>query len=469
MRAWEETDHESCTLYWEGGKKSLTIPLGNKDNVTTLQLTPGYTKFHSFCDGAPTNDAADPMIMHPATTISNDEGDEEDDQVDNWDADGNTDMLQVVRKEAGPDIGTTHPSEPVEPMATNFDLDGAKGEQIPEINIVEEDVQSTNLAAEILHIHHHMGHAPFSKIQEMARQGALLARLKNCPIPMCTACAYGKASRKAWRGKLSKKGAGSRMNLRAGDIVSVDQMVSPIPGLVAQITGTLTTKRYNYATVYVDQATRLGYVHLQKGATAEETLEGKKAFEAYARDHSISIKAYHADNGIFCAHKWVDCCRMAEQGLTFAGVNSHHENGIAKRRIKELQDLARTMLIHANRQWKMSVNAHLWPYTVRMASEQINYMPRMQSKERKSPMQDFAKTETHTNVKHWHPFGSPVYVLESELQKQGIFGKWKTQANIGIYLGQSPHHSRNVALVLNRQTGLVSPQFHINTITAITQ
>jgi hypothetical protein len=67
-----------------------------------------------------------------------------------------------------------------------------------------------------------------------------------------------------------------------------------------------------------------------------------------------------------------------------------------------------------------------------MASKQINNTPRMQSKKRKSLMQEFAKTEVHTNVKHWHPFGSLVYVLESELQKQGIFGKWKTQANIGI-------------------------------------
>jgi hypothetical protein len=58
-------------------------------------------------------------------------------------------------------------------------------------------------------------------------------------------------------------------------------------------------------------------------------------------------------------------------------------------------------------------------------------------------------------------FGSLVYVLESALQKQGIFVKWKSQAILGIYLGQSPHHSRNVALVLNWLTGLVSPQFHV--------
>jgi hypothetical protein len=79
------TNHEACTLYWEGGGKSLTIPLGDKDNVTTMQLTPGYTKFHSFCNKALTNSDLDPIIMYPAPPISNNEGDEQDDQVDNWD------------------------------------------------------------------------------------------------------------------------------------------------------------------------------------------------------------------------------------------------------------------------------------------------------------------------------------------------------------------------------------------------
>ena len=34
------------------------------------------------------------------------------------------------------------------------------------------------------------------------------------------------------------------------------------------------------------------------------------------------------------------------------------------------------------------------------------------------------------------------------------------RAQIGIYLGRSPKHSRNVALVLSIKTGRVSPQFH---------
>jgi len=31
---------------------------------------------------------------------------------------------------------------------------------------------------------------------------------------------------------------------------------------------------------------------------------------------------------------------------------------------------------------------------------------------------------------------------------------------VGVYLGRSPQHAKNVALVLSLETGLVSPQFH---------
>jgi hypothetical protein len=100
------------------------------------------------------------------------------------------------------------------------------------------------------------------------------------------------------------------------------------------------------------QATRMRYVHLQKYALVEETLHAKEAFE-YASTHGISVKAYHANNGIFKANKWVESCRKAGQGLTFAGVSSHHENGIAERRIKEIQDARQDNTDPC--QWKMSV------------------------------------------------------------------------------------------------------------------
>ena len=151
----------------------------------------------------------------------------------------------------------------------------------------------------------------------------------------------------------------------------------------------------------------------------------------------------------------------SNQRLKFAVVGAHHQNGHAERRIRELQDLARTMLIHANKRWPTTVTTNLWPYAIRMVNSVLNNTPSMQDKQRRSPMQIFANTKVAINPKHWHPFGCPVYVLSSKLQNNTIFHKWKQRADVGIYIGTSPIHNKNVALVLSRQTGLVSPQFHV--------
>jgi hypothetical protein len=113
-------------------------------------------------------------------------------------------------------------------------------------------------------------------------------------------------------------------------------MKSPTPGFIAQMTGILTTKCYEYATVYVDQYSSVGFLYLQKTASAEETLLGKMAFEHYCAQHRVKVQHYHADNGIFHAHKWVLDCRAKGQGLMFAGVNAHHQNGKAEARIRRL-------------------------------------------------------------------------------------------------------------------------------------
>jgi hypothetical protein len=190
-------------------------------------------------------------------------------------------------------------------------------------------------------------------------------------------------------------------------------------------------------------------------------VEGKIAFEKYALDRGVKVLNYHADNGVFRAHKWVDACRSNGQGLSFAGVNAHHQNGMAERRIGELQSLARTMLIHANKRWPKVATANLWPYAIRMANDVLNEAPSLRIASRKSPLQVFADTNVNPNAKHWKPFGCPVYVLDSALQQGKIHHKWKQRSRVGIYIGRSPQHARNVALVLNIQTGLVSPQFHV--------
>ena len=52
-------------------------------------------------------------------------------------------------------------------------------------------------------------------------------------------------------------------------------------------------------------------------------------------------------------------------------------------------------------------------------------------------------------------------VLVEPLTNGNPFNEWDPRANIGIHLGKSPLHAKNIALVLDRKTGYVSPQFHV--------
>jgi hypothetical protein len=448
-----ETVGDRVTLFWKQRKHKLTIPLSRYNNVATFNLAPGYTKFMGFCAEAEVDYAAeqlDPIICYPAQTVSDDEAEPDDDDV--YEQPASADSGSASSKQAHDEWATP----------TNFDLDGKQQANAPIIIEDEEDRQPTNQAAELLRYHHQFGHISFRVLVVMAKLGIIPKRLSKCATPTCSACLYAKAIKRAWRSRTTSNTDEARKPKKPGECVSVDQLVSPTPGLIAQMSGFLTMKRYKYATVYVDQASRLSFVWLQQGATADETLEGKEAFEQYAKERGVKIQAYHADNGIFRAHKWVMACRAQGQSLSFAGVNAHHQNGIAERRIRTLQELARTMLIHANHRWPKAVTANLWPYALRMANDVLSETPNMKHPQKLTPQQVFSNTEVQPNPKHWKPFGCPTYVLDPSLQSNtGIFHKWKQRSRVGIYIGRSPQHARSVALVLDRRTGLVSPQFHI--------
>eukprot|EP00957_Ditylum_brightwellii_P120266 9175839-Ditylum_brightwellii.AAC.1 len=60
-----------------------------------------------------------------------------------------------------------------------------------------------------------------------------------------------------------------------GNGTSTDQLVIRQPGLVPQIGGQLTNKCTNGATIFVDHASNLLYVHLMQILSGEETLESK--------------------------------------------------------------------------------------------------------------------------------------------------------------------------------------------------
>ena len=435
-------------LYWNQRtcQKTATIDRDGV-NVAAIYSAPGYSRFTAFeakCDLADGDFVALPNVI----SDSEDEGKEQSEtQSREW----------FSASQRAPDISEERDSN----LTTDFNLDGPKGKDKPTVIIDEEDKQETSVEAEFLRQHHRLGHISPKKIRMMARMGILPRRLATCNIPMCTACLYGKATRRPWRQKAATKRIDpTGIVTKPGDCVSVDQLESITPGLIAQLKGTPTHSRYHAATVFVDHHSRLGFVYLQKSTTAEETLQAKVAFEVFAASHGVKIYHYHADNGRFAENLWIDACKQGGQTLSFCGVNAHFQNGVAERRIRELQEHARTMLIHANRRWPEAIDAHLWPYPLRMANDLLNHTPLI--KGGKVPIETFSGTKVTLNIMHWHSFGAPVYVLDAKMQQgQSAGSKWKERARVGIYLGQSAQHARTVALVLNINTGLTSPQFHV--------
>ena len=101
--------------------------------------------------------------------------------------------------------------------------------------------------------------------------------------------------------------------------------------------------------------------------------------------------------------------------MSFSGVDSHHTNGIAERRIRYIQDSVRTMLIHASHRWKTHITTNLWPYAIRLGNQAYNNTPLLVNAQGKTPTQLFTYTEVQDNPKNWKPFGCPTFVLTPAL------------------------------------------------------
>jgi hypothetical protein len=276
---------------------------------------------------------------------------------------------------------------------------------------------------------------------------------------MCNDCCGAKATRRHWRGKSAKYNQRHlKKATHPGEVISVDQLESSIPGFIGQMTGKLTRQCIVASTVFVDHASDFSYVYHQTSMTSEETLKSKLAFEKFALWHGVHIKHYHADNGRFKDNLFTKSIEDKGQTISFCGVGAHHQNGIAEKRIGDLQRRATTLLLHAQRWWPDAINTHLWTYAIRVANDSRNYTPTNQNDA--SPMSSFCTTSSLPTIQNQHHFGCLTYVLKKELQDHKKIRKWSDRTRVGINLGYSSRHALNVSLVLNLQTWLVSPQYY---------
>lgn len=454
---WYEQHMDCIKLYWNGGTNWRTIHIDAKSNVFFIRSMPGFEMMQAFCTqiaDIPSSLNEREFMAYP-NFVSDEEHSAESESTDPTQLPASR-RSQDLPDEVFPDELLLHtPDEVSFEQSQSLRRLKTHRHRIPE----DLELQFDNPQAELLAWHYRMGHLPFDRIRAAAERGDLPSRLLKAKVPKCAACLFGKMTRQPWRSKVPINQMKVPMATAPGDVVGVDQLVSTTPGLIGQMRGFITRKRYSVTTVFVDYFSGLSFVHLQTSTNANQTIDAKDAWERYAKAHGVTIKHYHADNGIFAEKAFVMAVQTKGQTITYCAVNAHHQNGRAEKKIRDLQETARTMILHAKQRWPHVVTTNLWPYAIRMANDVANATPGIKNRT-SSPIEVFSQVDISPRVKHLHVFGSPVYVLDSAVQAGKHIPKWQNKARVGLYLGASPRHSRKVALVLSLSTGHVSPQFH---------
>ncbi len=136
----------------------------------------------------------------------------------------------------------------------------------------------------------------------------------------------------------------------------------------------------------------------------------------------------------------------------------HFQNGIAEQAIHDLFESVHKQLLHVRARWPKAVCFALWPYAICNAAHLHNSLPVLE--DGTSRLELFSSIRVGSNMKHVHTFGCPVFALQNALASGNQLPCWSPCVRLGLNLGQSPMHTRNVYLVLNLVTGCVSPQYH---------
>jgi hypothetical protein len=185
------------------------------------------------------------------------------------------------------------------------------------------------------------------------------------------------------------------------------------------------------------------------------TVEAKLAFERIASSNSVTIKHYHADNGLFDTKIFKKLVSEAGQTLSFCGVNAQHQNGKAKNRIKDITTGGRTSLLHAAYRWPKAIYASLWPsalknYTKLQNSLPTEFTPGMKLGRKKlpdtyikSPASRFSGTEVETKSQSlpsfWHAGISPQKQVTSSAIAQQMVRQGNKSRNLPLPLSQPFH------------------------------
>ena len=104
-----------------------------------------------------------------------------------------------------------------------------------------------------------------------------------------------------------------------------------------------------------------------KVTSGEETLRAKEAYERLESTHGDRVCAYRANSRRFAEPISKEAVQTCGQQISYCGVGSHHHKEIFERRIKEINLVSPTLLLHATILWPESVSTMLWTFSSKAA------------------------------------------------------------------------------------------------------
>eukprot|EP00957_Ditylum_brightwellii_P085375 6494986-Ditylum_brightwellii.AAC.1 len=219
-----------------------------------------------------------------------------------------------------------------------------------------------------------MQHPTHISMVRLAECGTISTALKHIrKVPPCAECIFDKAQKKAWRTKGSRKSlTRKKHHSTPGKGTSADHMISHQPDLMPQVTGKLTHERYWGTVTMVDHASSYSYSHFIMGATNEQRVAAKLAYERVLREYGHNVESYHGNNSRFDSEDFINPCKEAQQSYSYCGIGGYHQNGIAENINKCLTPSARTILLHTKRKWIAVISTVLWPFAYRAAEDRHN-------------------------------------------------------------------------------------------------
>ena len=214
----------------------------------------------------------------------------------------------------------------VELISKNKDLERKLSKVQEEAKLIGTAETLSKDQGELLCLHERFNHViSIVDLQILAAAGHFPKRLSICTCPACASCYYSLAQHKAWRSKgKHNKAILDQMRTLPGEIAHTDIMTSSVPGLIPQMVGFLTSKKFHYTSFFVDDKSDFTYVYHQGSISVEDTIAAKRAYEAELRKYGKEVRHYHADNGTYATAKYKAEVEDSKQTLTFCGVGSHH-------------------------------------------------------------------------------------------------------------------------------------------------